>query len=326
MKALLDSGIWSDPAFEELPPEGKLIFLWLLTNPTRDNAGVTRVGLKRLSFETGIPLADLDGYLGLAMRAGKFEKHGDRVLSVNWIKRQIGTGESFVRNNIIKQISKLMESYPDSLKQSLLAHYPDLNQPPLIPLVRGSEGSRKGKVRKGKESTGKERKGIKEAEQEVEDEVSSIHLDTTDQDGSPSRGAADQDAKRDLHTIESFLKEISALYGTNASKITPEAKRMVFNQCPTDQEMRSVIKFIKKHRAGKFGKNAPAISTTANRALVNIGDMIDRALASDQVRRQDREEIRVKPMPSIERDDPTPEEIQSAKKQIADLKNKIRKR
>lgn len=320
MKALLDSGIWSDPAFEELPPEGKLIFLWLLTNPTRDNAGVTRVGLKRLSFETGIALADLDGYLELAMRAGKFEKHGDRVLSVNWIKRQIGTGESFVRNNIIKQISKLMESYPDSLKQSLLSHYPDLNQPPLNPLTRGSEGSRK-----GKESTGKERKGIKEAEQEVDDEAGSIHLDTTDQDGSPSRGVADQEAKRDLHTIESFLVEISALYGTNASKITPEAKRMVFNQCPTDQEMRSVIKFIKKHRAGKFGKNAPAISTTANRALVNIGDMIDRALASDQVRRQDREEIRVKPMPSIERDDPTPEEIQSAKKQIADLKNKIRK-
>lgn len=320
MKALLDSGIWSDPAFEELPPEGKLIFLWLLTNPTRDNAGVTRVGLKRLSFETGIQLDTVEDYLDFAMRAGNFEKHGDRILSVNWIKRQIGTGESFVRNNIIKQISKLMESYPESLKQSLISHYPDLNQPPLNPLERGSEGSRK-----GKESTGKERKGIKEAEQEVDDEASSIHLDTTDQDGSPSRGAADQEAKRDLHTIESFLEQVSALYGTNASKITPEAKRMVFNQCPTDDEMRSVIKFIKKHRAGKFGKNAPAISTTANRALVNIGDMIDRALASDQVRRQDREEIRPKPMPSIERDEPTPEEIQSAKKQIANLKNKIRK-
>ena len=309
MKALLDSGIWSDPAFEELPPEGKLIFLWLLTNPTRDNAGVTRVGLKRLSFETGIQLDTVEDYLDFAMRAGNFEKHGDRILSVNWIKRQIGTGESFVRNNIIKQISKLMESYPDSLKQSLLSHYPDLNQPPLIPLPRGSEGSRKGKGREGKE-----RKGIREAEEEVDDEVGGIHLDTTD-----------QDARRDLHTIESFLKEISALYGTKASKITPEAKRMVFNQCPTDEEMRSVIKFIKKHRAGKFGKNAPAISTTANRALVNIGDMIDRALASDQVRKQDREDIRTKPLPSIKRNDPTPDEIQSAKKQIADLKDKIRK-
>ena len=310
MKALLDSGIWCDPAFEELPPEGKLIFLWLLTNPTRDNAGVTRVGLKRLSFETGIALADLEGYLESAMRAGKFEKHGDRVLSVNWIKRQIGTGESFVRNNIIKQISKLMESYPDSLKQSLLSYYPDLNQPPLNPLERGSEGSRKGKVRKGKE-----RKGIREAEQEVDDEAGSI-----------SRGTTDSDAKRDLHTIESFLGEVSALYGTKASKITPEAKRMVFNQCPTDEEMRSVIKFIKKHRAGKFGKNAPAISTTANRALVNIGDMIDRALASDQVRRQDREEIRPKPMPSIQRDEPTAEDITEGTKHFNELKKKLRKR
>ena len=154
MKALLDSGIWSDPAFEDLPPQSKLIFLWLLTNPTRDNAGVTRVGLRRLSFETGILLEDLEGFLELVMRAGNFERHGDRILSVNWIKRQVGTGESFVRNNIIKQITKLMESYPDSLKQSLLSHYPDLNQPPLNPLERGSEGSRKGKGREGKERKG----------------------------------------------------------------------------------------------------------------------------------------------------------------------------
>ena len=313
MKALLDSGIWSDPAFEDLPPQSKLIFLWLLTNPTRDNAGVTRVGLRRLSFETGILLEDLEGFLELVMRAGNFERHGDRILSVNWIKRQVGTGESFVRNNIIKQITKLMESYPDSLKQSLLSHYPDLNQPPLNPLERGSEGSRKGKGREGKE-----RKGI--------EEVSSIHLDTTDQGGNTSRGTAGSESKRDLQTLESFFKEIAGLYGTKPSKITPEAKRMVFNQCPTHEEMSSVIRFIRKHRAGKFGKKEPAISTTANRALLNIGDMIERALANDQTRKQDKESIKVNPMPEIVRDDPTPAQVKKFQKEVKKLKNKIRKR
>ena len=324
MKALLDSGIWSDPAFEDLPPQSKLIFLWLLTNPTRDNAGVTRVGLRRLSFETGILLEDLEGFLELVMRAGNFERHGDRILSVNWIKRQVGTGESFVRNNIIKQITKLMESYPDSLKQSLLSHYPDLNQPPLNPLERGSEGSRKGKGREGKE-----RKGIEEVSSihlDTTDQGGSIHLDTTDQGGNTSRGTAGSESKRDLQTLESFFKEIAGLYGTKPSKITPEAKRMVFNQCPTHEEMSSVIRFIRKHRAGKFGKKEPAISTTANRALLNIGDMIERALANDQTRKQDKESIKVNPMPEIVRDDPTPAQVKKFQKEVKKLKNKIRKR
>ena len=229
---------------------------------------------------------------------------------MNWIKRQVGTGESFVRNNIIKQIGKLMQSYPDSLKQSLLSYYPDLNQPPLNPLSRGSEGSRKGKVREGKE-----RKGIEEAEQEIDDEV-----------GNTSRGTAGSESKRDLRTLESFFKEIAGLYGTKPSKITPEAKRMVFNQCPTDEEMSSVIRFIRKHRAGKFGKKEPAISTTANRALLNIGDMIERALANDQTRKQDKESIKVRPMPEIVRDDPTPAQVKKFQKEVKKLKNKIRKR
>jgi hypothetical protein len=116
------------------------------------------------------------------------------------------------------------------------------------------------------------------------------------------------------------------LYGTKPSKITPEAKRMVFNQCPTHEEMSSVIRFIRKHRAGKFGKKEPAISTTANRALLNIGDMIERALANDQTRKQDKESIKVNPMPEIVRDDPTPAQVKKFQKEVKKLKNKIRKR
>ena len=297
LKALIDSSIWTDPAVESLDCKAKLILFWLLTNPSRDNAGVTRCGHRRLSFETGIGEEEIEEHLSNAMKAGRFEKHGDRVVSLNWIAKQIGKGDCLIRNNIYKQIERLMENYPRSLQSSLRRRYPELikqteeeTEAPCKPLSRGIEGGRKGKERKGKVGEGKEEE----------------------------RTAA--------HTIESFCDAVAQLYGTKLQKITPEAKRTVFNQCPTEDEMQSVLKFIKRHRAGNLGKDAPAISTTANRALINISDMIDRALAVVQLSKDDKKETRAKIMPDIERDPPTEEEIKEAKEMFAELKTKIKKR
>lgn len=294
MKALIDSSIWTDPAVESLNAEEKLILFWLLTNPSRDNAGVTRCGVRRLSFETGIPEKDIPNCLKQAMKAGRFEKHGDRVVSLNWIAKQIGRGDSLMRNNIFKQIERMMENYPISLKESLCRRYPELikqtdnkTEAPPKPLTRGIEGGREGKGRKGKEG---------------------------------------EDIRRTAHTIDSFCEEVARLYGTTLQKIQPEAKRTVFNQCPTEEEMQSVLKFIEQHRAGKFGKDAPAISTTANRALVNITDMIDRALAVVQLRKEKSKSLKTKPMPQRTTEDPTPEEIKEARKQFDALKKKMKNR
>lgn len=308
MKALIDSSVWTDPAVESLDCKAKLILFWLLTNPSRDNAGVTRCGHRRLSFETGIDEDEIEEHLSNAMKAGRFEKHGDRVVCLNWIARQIGRGDSLVRNNIFKQIHRLMEGYPRSLQSSLCRRYPELTneieeetQAPSKGLARGIEGTGKGKEREGKEREGKE------------------------EDGSPSTDTAKEE-RTAAHTIESFCDAVAQLYGTSLSKVTPEAKRTVFNQCPTEEEMQSVLSFIKRHRAGNLGKDAPAISTTANRALVNIGDMIDRALAVVQISKDDKKETQAKIMPNIERDSPTEEEIKEAKKMFADLKTKMKNR
>ena len=294
MKALIDSSIWTDPAVESLEAKEKLILFWLLTNPSRDNAGVTRCGFRRLSFETGIPEEEIGACLDRAMEAGRFEKHGDRVVCLNWIAKQVGRGNSLVRNNIFKQIDRLMDTYPNSLKQTLCRRYPELikeqdveeTEAPPKSLPRGSEGGRKGKEREGK----------------------------------------GKDNKNEAHTIESFCQSVAQLYGTTLHKITPEAKRAVFNQCPTEDEMQSVLRFIEQHRAGKFGKDAPAISTTANRALVNIADLIDRALANVQIKQEKAKSLKPKPLSHIEDNPPTEEEMKQARKELAALKNKIKNR
>ena len=54
MKALIDSDIWTDPNFEVLSMEAKLIVFWLWTAPGRDSAGVVRFSARRLCLTRGI--------------------------------------------------------------------------------------------------------------------------------------------------------------------------------------------------------------------------------------------------------------------------------
>jgi len=48
--------IWKDPDFEEYPPDGKLIFIYLCTNPSATESGIYPISLTTISNETGVPL------------------------------------------------------------------------------------------------------------------------------------------------------------------------------------------------------------------------------------------------------------------------------
>ena len=53
---------------------------------------------------------------------------------------------------------------------------------------------------------------------------------------------------------------------------------MVWDRGMTKKEEERVLTYVKKHRAGNLKDEHP-IATTANRALINIGDLIERAFA-----------------------------------------------
>jgi len=48
--------IWKDPDFEEYPPDAKLIFIYLCTNPSTTESGIYPISCTTIANETGVPL------------------------------------------------------------------------------------------------------------------------------------------------------------------------------------------------------------------------------------------------------------------------------
>jgi len=284
MKALIGSDIWSDPDFESLSAEAKLIVFWLLTSPSRDNAGVVRVSERRVAFECSIP--NPKDILEEAVRSGSFVVKGDRIWIKNWITKQIGAGDSLVRNNIMKSVQKCIKTHPIELRAQIYETYPELKPstpsqggylPPMEPPTEGQ-----GKEREGKGSEGNNKKA---------------------------------------EEINEFAGALAGLYGSTLDKITPESKRMVWERGITKEEAARVLRYVKKHRAGNL-KDEPLIPTTANRALLGISDLIDRAFACYMPTVKD---LAAKPLPVSP--PPTPvseEELKEIKEGMAALKKKLK--
>jgi hypothetical protein len=51
----LECTTWDDPWFSELPPEAKLLFLYLITNRRTTACGAFEITLRAIAFETGLP-------------------------------------------------------------------------------------------------------------------------------------------------------------------------------------------------------------------------------------------------------------------------------
>jgi len=70
---------WTDPWFEKLSPQAKLLFVYLWTNTSTNQAGMYEISLKRIKFESGIDFEKF--YPELQEKIVWFEKE-----SVIWVK------------------------------------------------------------------------------------------------------------------------------------------------------------------------------------------------------------------------------------------------
>jgi len=300
MKAIIAPAIWSDPDFENLSSDAKLIVFWLLTSSSRDNAGVVRISAKRISFECSIP--NPEEILSEALGSGSFEQHGDRIWIKNWITKQIGTGTSLVKNNMMKSVFKCIKDYPVLLQQAILDKYPELKEikekieSPLQGVTKGVASPLEG-GRKGKERIGKDRIIYKEDIKEPEKE------------------------RKPANKIDLFCEKLSKLYGSSLKSINPESKRIVWDRGITKEEEQRVLLFVKKHRAGNLKDEHP-IATTANRALINIGDLIERAFACN-IGSLGYKKKKAKPI-QLPDSDPTPL-TEEQKKEIQEMQLKLKK-
>lgn len=87
---------WNDPFVEGLEVGAKLLYLYLFTCPYANNLGVIEVTRKKIAFETGLSVQDIDKYLANFERDGKVITDGSLIWMTNFIKNQCSTSPKLV--------------------------------------------------------------------------------------------------------------------------------------------------------------------------------------------------------------------------------------
>ena len=70
MKRYISTSFWDDEWVQSLSFEEKGLFLYLLTNPLTNIAGVYKIQVRRIVFDTGLAEADVGLILGKFGDAG----------------------------------------------------------------------------------------------------------------------------------------------------------------------------------------------------------------------------------------------------------------
>ena len=108
---MIKDSFWTDSYIANLDPIEKMIFLYLLTNPLCNIAGVYEIQLRRIAFDTGIDKDMLEKVFQRFEKDGKLLRIDDWVLLVNHAKHQ-----SYKNPNVSKGIKRILEELPQKVK------------------------------------------------------------------------------------------------------------------------------------------------------------------------------------------------------------------
>ncbi len=103
---------WADSFVETLPAEGKLLYIYLWTNPQCNQAGLYEITLDRIAYETKLPIDSLPSLLKALEPKVKWYSENNIVWIKNFLKRQAKSPKFLVA------ASKAMNSIriPDELR------------------------------------------------------------------------------------------------------------------------------------------------------------------------------------------------------------------
>ena len=128
----LSTAFWSDPFVEDLSPEEKLLFIYLITNEKTNMLGIYEASIKKISFETGLEKETVQKALKGFETLKKVKYINNHVILVNYLKHQnfntnMKKSAIDVYNNLPKELKikglVLSKNNPSEGFQSLLNHY-----------------------------------------------------------------------------------------------------------------------------------------------------------------------------------------------------------
>jgi uncharacterized phage protein (TIGR02220 family) len=125
MSPKIHSSFWSDGEVENLTPEQKFAFLWIMTNSQINVCGFCEATGRRFTFETGLPVAALESTLKALPRSLKHFPDAGVIYVRKFIRHQFGDNDKLVRNHIFKSIVGECKSITiPGLLEAIIADYP----------------------------------------------------------------------------------------------------------------------------------------------------------------------------------------------------------
>lgn len=126
----VNTKFWDDPWIQDLPPNDKLLFLYLLTNPLTNLLGVYEITIKRICFDTGLTdKSVLNGFERFGKDKKAFFLPNNYIILPNWLKNQ------HLNTNMKIAVSREFNALPKDIKDSILSNHSE-------GLGNGSEGLR----------------------------------------------------------------------------------------------------------------------------------------------------------------------------------------
>jgi len=106
---------WTDPYTEDLDPSEKLLFLYLITNPLCNCAGIYEIKNKRIAYETGFDKEMVERLLDRFIADKKILRIDDWMIVVNFVKNQANNP------SILQGVQRILNSLPQKVIQALTA-------------------------------------------------------------------------------------------------------------------------------------------------------------------------------------------------------------
>ncbi len=111
----VSTSFWSDPFIEDLTPNEKLLFLYLITNDKTNMLGIYEVSIKKISFDTGLNKDVIEKALKEFERLSKVKYIKNHIVLVNFMKHQN------YNTNMKKSAIDIYNELPNELKNKELS-------------------------------------------------------------------------------------------------------------------------------------------------------------------------------------------------------------
>ena len=133
----IDTGLWLDDWFVALPTPDKLLYVYLLTNPQTNIAGIYKTTIRIMHNETGLNLEDIEAILAGFAQDGKAHFRHGRMILPAWPDHQRWQSKKTIKEGI----DKVLDSLPAEVLETLSVvgyRYPSPKIPVRYPYAKGT--------------------------------------------------------------------------------------------------------------------------------------------------------------------------------------------